>query len=211
MTNFSQYLKPISLPSTCSVAFKEWAGICRALIRGRQSLILRKGGISEDSGLFEPEHRAFWLYPTRLHEPAQGLREEVAGWEAESEEEPGLVPIRALATVEQVLYLDDPGRLKDLEPWHVWTEETVRKRFEYRTPGLWVLGVRVWAWKAARKIAERSEYAGCKTWVPLIEGIETEGLTPVLSEEAYGEAMRRLSQAMGRPAPDQTEGAGLGV
>ncbi|HEU5117018.1 MAG TPA: DUF1802 family protein [Isosphaeraceae bacterium] len=198
-------------PSTCSVAFKEWAGICRALTLGRQSVILRKGGIAEDSGTFEPEHRAFWLYPTRLHEPVQGLREDVPGPEDAEPTEPGLVPIRALVTVDQVCRLSDFERVRELEPLHVWTEETVRKRFEYRTPGLWVLGVRVWAWATARRIAERPEYAGCRSWVPLHEGLSTEGLAPVLHEERHGEAMSQLTRALGPLVPDRTEGAGGAV
>ncbi len=197
-----------SPPSTCSVAFKEWAGICQALTLGRQSVILRKGGIAEDSGTFEPEHRAFWLYPTRLHEPVQGLREDVPGTE---EAEPGVVPIRALVTVDELFRLSDPERLKALEPLHVWTEETVRKRFEYRSPGLWVLGVRVWAWETARPIAERPEYAGCRSWVPLVEEISTSGLVPVLEDERHREVMGGLMKALGRSVPDRTEGAGGGV
>ena len=51
-----------------SIAFKEWAVICRALADGRQSLILRKGGIAEVGGVFRPEHDAFLLYPTFFHE-----------------------------------------------------------------------------------------------------------------------------------------------
>ena len=58
----------------CAVAFKEWAGICDALGAGRQCVILRKGGIAEGPGGFAPEHDAFWLYPTRVHEAEQGLR-----------------------------------------------------------------------------------------------------------------------------------------
>ncbi len=210
MTNSSRISPSDRLPSTCSVAFKEWAGICRALIRGRQSVILRKGGIAEESGRFEPEHRVFWLYPTRLHEPVQGLREDVSGDEADRSIEPGVVPIQALATVDQVLYLDDERVLKDLEPFHVWTEETVRKRFVYRTPGLWVLGVRVWAWNEPRLIADRPEYSGCRSWVPLAEEISTRGLAPVLDDARHGERISGLIKALGRSVPDGTEGAGRG-
>ena len=53
---------------TLSIAFKEWAVICRALAEGRQSLILRKGGIAEAGGQFRPEHDRFLLYPTYFHE-----------------------------------------------------------------------------------------------------------------------------------------------
>ena len=56
-----------------SVAFKEWAVICAALASGKQSLILRKGGIAEEGGGFKPEHSEFLLYPTYFHEHRNGI------------------------------------------------------------------------------------------------------------------------------------------
>src|SRR5262249_33425513 len=55
---------------TCAIAFKEWAGVCDALIQGRQTIIVRKGGISEGAGpgSFVPEHAEFWIYPTWVHQ-----------------------------------------------------------------------------------------------------------------------------------------------
>ncbi len=63
-----------SQPGTCAVAFKEWSGVCDALADGRQSILLRKGGIREEpgAGRFVPEHREFWLYPTGVHQAAAG-------------------------------------------------------------------------------------------------------------------------------------------
>src|SRR5205807_3294524 len=124
------------LPDACGVAFKEWAGVCAALAEGRQSLILRKGGIAEGPGGFAPEHTAFWLYPTHVHEAEQGLRAR----EDEPSDDPNLTPpghvdLRALAVVAEVGYLDQPEALGAIEEFHVWTEETVRKRFAYRQPG----------------------------------------------------------------------------
>ena len=52
-------------------AFKEWAAICRALVQGRQRIILRKGGIVEPGGSFRIEHRDFLLLPTFVHQAAE--------------------------------------------------------------------------------------------------------------------------------------------
>ena len=51
--------------------------------------------------------------------------------------------LRALAVVDSIAFVDQEETLAALEELHVWTEETVLKRFHYRKPGLWVLGVRV--------------------------------------------------------------------
>src|SRR5205823_8851132 len=57
-----------------SVGFKEWAMVCEALGRGRQSIILRKGGIAEGRDGFSFKHNEFLLFPTWFHEQPQKVR-----------------------------------------------------------------------------------------------------------------------------------------
>jgi hypothetical protein len=178
-----------NIPETCDIAFKEWAGVCEALADGKQTIILRKGGIAEDRGLFVPEHRAFWLYPTQVHEAQQGLR--TAQGHTTSGFKPNQVILGTLAVVEFVHHLD---RLEDLEPlaeFHVWTQETVSKRFMYRKPGLWVLGVRIGQIPVPWVINVTADQAGCKSWVPLYTSLSTEGFVPALDD---AEAARRLDR-----------------
>ena len=152
-------------PESCAVAFKEWAGVCEALAEGRQSLILRKGGIAEGPKGFVPEHPAFWLYPTRVHEAEQGLR--IRRPRPLDDATAGTVELQALAVVASIGYVDRPEVLPALADLHVWTEETVEKRFHYRKPGLWVLGVRVYRRPEPAPLAVTLDHAGCKTWVSL--------------------------------------------
>ena len=56
-----------------SIALKEWAAVCLALSDGRQSLLLRKGGIAEGRGGFRMEHDEFWLFPTQFHQSPEQL------------------------------------------------------------------------------------------------------------------------------------------
>ena len=58
------------------IAFKEWAFICRALATGRQTLVLRKGGIREEGGEFRPDHPAFFLFPTYFHQASETITQE---------------------------------------------------------------------------------------------------------------------------------------
>ena len=181
------------LPDRVGVAFKEWAGIVSALADGRQNLILRKGGIAEGPGGFTPEHPAFWLYPTQVHEAEQGLRA------TEPPPDPATLDavfLRALAVVELIHFVDRPERLATIADLHVWSEETVSRRFHYRRPGLWVLGVRVFARSEPIAIAVTPEHAGCKTWVPLDPPPGTDGLSPVLGESDHARALDRLREAL---------------
>ncbi len=158
------------------VAFKEWAAVCRALAEGRQSLILRKGGIAEQGGTFRPEHERFWLYPTYFHEQQRkGLKPEFVPLIDAAEADrppPGVLRLTYFAEVTGVRFID---RLEDalaLDPLHVWSEETVRQRFHYRAPGLYVLAVRVFRSRSPAELPENPAYAGCKTWVELDREVE---------------------------------------
>jgi hypothetical protein len=152
------------------VAFKEWAAVCRALAAGVQTVILRKGGIAEAGGTFRPEHDRFWLYPTFFHEPqAGGIRPDFLPLltAAEAERPPaGTVRLMHVAEVVRVRYVSDLDTALALESLHILSQETVRKRFAYREPGLYVLDVRVTPAEPV-ELSETPTFLGCKTWVDL--------------------------------------------
>lgn len=181
------------LSPTCGVAFKEWAGICRALAEGRQAVILRKGGIEEGPNGFRPEHGEFWLYPTYLHEPDQGLK---PGFPAPPAPPEGVVDLETLVVVEWVRRVERLESLEALSERHAWTDATVRSRFEYRAPGLWVLGVRTYRRPEPWRLEVKPTYAGCKTWVPLGRSLPTADLVPVLSDEAAEAALKTARDAL---------------
>jgi hypothetical protein len=178
----------------CSVAFKEWAGVCDALAHGRQSIILRKGGIREGPGpgAFVPEHDEFWLYPTAVHQAQQGLRLTGDGPTPALPGRGSTVPIGVLARVELIGHVRDEVLLPALEEFHILTAETVRARFHYRTPGLWVLATRIWRREPPFEIAATPEHAGCKTWVSLDEALSTSGLQAVFDDSVWAGRLARL-------------------
>jgi hypothetical protein len=92
------------LPSN-RIAFKEWAAICAALGEGAQTLILRKGGIHEGREGFRVAHSEFWLFPTYVHEAAEGLEKDAEPLLARAEAErpqPGMLFIAQYAVVAEV-------------------------------------------------------------------------------------------------------------
>ena len=194
--------EPPSIPQTCSIAFKEWAGVCDALGSGRQSLILRKGGVSEGEAGFAPEHRAFWLYPTFVHEAEQGLRTPVPTGLVET---PGMVIIESLAVVEWLTRIERIDTLATLGVFHDWTESTLLKRFQYRTPGLWALVVRVYRRREPWPVAITPAQLGCRTWVPLEAAVPAgaDELIPVL-DDAEALARRTAIQSALADQVDRT-------
>ncbi len=176
-------------------AFKEWAVICRALAEGAQALILRKGGIAEAGGEFEVEQTRFWLYPTFVHQQRDGIKPEAVPLLEKAELErpqPGMVRLTHFVEVPGVYHVHNLGVALILDHLHLWSPETVRKRFNYRSPGLFVLPARVYRVPQAFEIAEAPRYAGCKSWVALERELPTDGAVPVLDDERFHELLRSL-------------------
>jgi hypothetical protein len=174
----------------CGVALKEWAAVCEALAAGRQTILLRKGGLVERSGTFEVEHRRFWLYPTYLHQQEQGLAEADRGFldAAKAKIPPaGYVDLSLLAEVVEAWHLTTPEAAASLRGQHVWTDETIASRFAYRKPGLTLLVLRVHRAETAHRIDETEEQAGCRSWVPLAAPLDPGTLTPVLDGTAFAQ------------------------
>jgi hypothetical protein len=176
-------------------AFKEWAVICKALAEGRQALILRKGGIAEDGGEFQVTHRRFWLYPTYVHQQREGIQAEALPLlEAAEAERPraGIVRLTHFADIDGIYHVHALAPALLLAHLHLWSDETVQRRFAYRAPGLFVLVVRVWQAAEAFELPEDEAYHGCRSWVELTRPLPTTGATPVLSEQALHELHHSL-------------------
>ncbi|WP_020472804.1 DUF1802 family protein [Zavarzinella formosa] len=179
-------------------AFKEWAVVCEALGRGEQALILRKGGIAEENGEFRPDHARFWLFPTYLHQKAEGLKPSVAARLHRLEEEK---PAGNTVTLTHYVEVARPFRslrlesLLELDPLHVWSEATVRMRFAYREPGLFVLPARVFRVPEPVTVINKPEYDGCKTWVDLENDWPANGI-PVLDDRQFADVLETIDRVL---------------
>jgi len=169
------------------IALKEWAIVTEALRRGTQRILLRKGGISEGPGGFQIEHGEFWLYPTQFHQTSDQIRVELADQLPSIPVPPmGQVPLDVYAVVTGVEFCRDETEVLARVPEQILSAETVRERFHYRTPGLYVVTLDVFVCDAIHWIEERPEYAGCRSWVPLSEEIPTDGLHAVVPGSSAG-------------------------
>lgn len=162
---------PILTPQTnrCPVALKEWAVVCRALELGIQTVLLRKGGISEPGGVFRCEHEEFWLYPTRFHQGPDALTAAGAALlsEIETPADPALVPISVLAKVQAVSRLSSPDELAPFLDRQILSPETALQRFHYKRPELFAIEVTCQRIETPFFVRETPEMAGCHSWVRL--------------------------------------------
>ncbi|MCS6243347.1 MAG: DUF1802 family protein [Opitutus sp.] len=128
-------------------AFKEWQVIVDALAAGEQSLLLRKGGIAEGRGGFDPERAdRFWLFPTQFHAQREKTKPALAQRLNSEPSEPldTQVTLTAFAEVTHHRFVSDWSAVAALDPFHDWTEATVREKFDWgQPPGLNALVVQV--------------------------------------------------------------------
>jgi hypothetical protein len=75
---------------------------------------------------------------------------------------------------------------------HLWSEQTVRSRFAYRQPGLYVIPVRVYQAAQPHALPLAPAYEGCRSWVELEQALPTEGARPVLSDADFRDMHRSL-------------------
>ena len=183
-----------------ALTLKEWAVVVHALGTGKQTVLLRKGGLHERHGRFATEPTEFFLFPTYVHQMEQGVTSEAAAdLHAVMESRPveDQLVINYYATVEDLVWLDTHEHLAALADLHCWTPETVAHRFAYGTrAGLHLFVLRVYSLSQPHILPLLKRYGGCRSWVDLAEPLSTTGATPVLSEAAFAERVHEIRERL---------------
>ncbi len=150
-------------------ALKEWSAAVHALLDGRQTVLLRKGGIHEKR--FEVAATRFLLFPTVAHSHAQRVRPEhrdlLAAAASDSTED--AVVVRAGARVIAAIQVERPDGLESIAPLHIWTSQSVQAdRIDFRPRHrLTVLVVSAAPLITPVQLDRTPEYRGCSSWLSL--------------------------------------------
>lgn len=180
-----------------STALKEWSAAVHAMLDGRQTVLLRKGGIHEKR--FAVTASRFLLFPTVAHSHTERVRPEnrdlLDPAAADSTDE--AVVVRAGAKVVAAVEVNQPERLEEIASLHIWTAESVRAdRLDFRPKHrLTVLVVQASPLVEPLRLVRTPEYAGCKSWVPL--AVQPDWAGPVHDDAALLEIAERVRSAVG--------------
>jgi hypothetical protein len=144
------------------IGFKEWQVVCDALASGRQSILLRKGGI---------------------HEGRHGF----------SFAQPGdVIRITHHAEAVWAVTLTDWEQVAALESLHIYSEQTVRDRFNWEGKGMatgsiHLALVRVRELVMPWEFPYEARYGGCRSWLnlPAPPAGWKVGARPVLVDEDF--------------------------
>jgi hypothetical protein len=173
------------------LALKEWSIVCKALEEGKQSVLLRKGGILEYRDGFEISQKIFLVYPTLEHQSKEYLQQDylrefellLEKNDPNFEEKTNTITI--LAQIEGMQEFNDESKLAKLEKYHIWNEKYVNMRMSYNPKKpMTALLLRIYKLPEPISIKVNPEWAGCKSWInielPKINGISSDNIHKLL-------------------------------
>ncbi len=193
------------LQNTLATALKEWAVTQRSLLEGHQIVLLRKGGLIEETGDFDLKARQFLLYPTYEHETerAGDLQPCFGQWlrEEEARKLPlGEIRIETAAEVSDVVRVDGRAKLLALAPQHIWSQQFIDGRYDWEPyKPVFVLLLRAYALASPVVIPVTRAYGGCRSWIELETPISTGGAIPAISDERYARRRELTLTLLGEP------------
>ncbi|MFL2645185.1 MAG: DUF1802 family protein [Dehalococcoidia bacterium] len=174
----------VSTNTKCQIAFKEWAVAVDALMSGEQVMLIRKGGISEDSKHFTVIHDKFLLYPTYEHQALELIK---PSFQKNLEKYQNSTTIQdpvtfsSWAEVIEVIELSDKDNLDSLSQFHIWTNDYAESRLRWKPSfPLSIMILKVHLLKTPLEIPYQDHFGGCKSWVELQQSLELEQ-NPVLN------------------------------
>lgn len=159
-------------PEWRPIAFKEWKLVADAIVDGEQSLLLRKGGISEGKVGFQWLHDRFFLFPSLFHEQSEQVLPLEDGalrsWESPADLAEDDVVFSVYIETISVGRITDWHEVERLRPYHIWRDEIVKDRFEWGDePGISWATIRAWKLAEPWVLKDRKSFGGCRSWIGL--------------------------------------------
>lgn len=176
-------------------ALKEWATVVTALESGKQTVILRKGGILETASGFKIIAKKFILFPTFEHQEEKNLKPEFHNYldiVKQNHPQNEHNKITSYAEVIDEVDIQSQEKIKALSDFHIWSNSYINERVNWM-PDKPIKAVFLKVYKIpAKEIPIKSEYHGCKSWININEDIQTG--KAVLSNEELNSRLQKFKE-----------------
>jgi hypothetical protein len=169
---------------TAKTALKEWSKTEKAIERGEQVLLFRKGGINDNNNSgFQILENQFVLFPTSFHSSDEGDS-------APDMKKGDSVPFSIVCRITRAWQTSDKSVIKALEKFHALREDEIVSRVNYKPNEPYsILEVRAYVLPKDEYAlpADVEKYGGCKSWIEKLPfGIpDTTTLPPVLDQRDW--------------------------
>ncbi len=149
---------------------KEWATVVKALEQGKQTVILRKGGILETASGFKIESKKFLLFPTWEHQEAKHVKPDYHDFLNETlsnKPKKGFNTITSFAEVLDEKDITSKQIVHRLSSFHVWSDQYIEERIDWM-PEKPLKAVFLRTYKIPQiDIRLEPDFQGCKSWIEL--------------------------------------------
>ncbi|PWK07461.1 DUF1802 family protein [Tumebacillus permanentifrigoris] len=185
------------------VALKEWAVCIEAIARGEQVVLIRKGGITEETQDFRLEEQSFYLYPTYEHQNVDLIKPAYRDLLQQTLEGRELPPRQVTIThvghvTDDITIKADEELLKKFDPYHILTPNYAQERLQWQADRpLHILLLRAYRLSEPKTIKVESEYSGCKSWLKLDRSISNFDLEPVIAKDDYLRQREEILRSIG--------------
>ena len=186
----------------CQYALKEWSVTIDSLLAGRQTFLLRKGGIHEQRDGFKVEHQDFFLFPSHLHQHLRALHPSFRfDLDGSNGSKTPTVVLNTFARVQELIPISNVEVLRGLDGLHTLNWATVLERFSYRNrPGLNLLLLRAYRLPVPHQIQNLERYDGCVSWVELEQLLSVTDAEPVLDSGVFEDQVQDIRRLADLPS-----------
>ena len=184
-------------------ALKEWAVTVSALEEGRQIVVMRKGGIAEETKHFNLVGPEFYLLPAYEHQRRELLKPEVhplldevlRAWPGPGADQ---VTITSMAHAVEDILITDEGDLERIRDLHIWTDSFAQERLKWkRRDPLHLLLLRVYKLEQPAVLRMEPVFTGCKSWISLDSALlGTVEAKPVLGDQEFRQRCDELKMRL---------------
>jgi len=151
-------------------ALKEWATVVKALEQGKQTVILRKGGILETSSGFKVESKRFFLFPTWEHQETKHIKPEFHDFLNDvlnNKPNEGFNRITSFAEVLDEKNVGSKDIVNALTDFHVWSDSYIEERMNWKPEkplnAIFLKINRI----PPIDLPLESSFEGCKSWIEI--------------------------------------------
>ena len=181
--------------TSVQTALKEWSVAVDALSKGETIVLLRKGGIKEQSGRFTAQAEQAVLFPTFEHQKPELLKPKYqplvepvrSGWH------PQTIELKAWAQITNIFLTTDEAKVAALADFHIWQPQLAQERLKWKAnQPLYVMALRVYSLSSPVAIPWLESYRGCRSWVELDESLVVDESLPAIADAEYSAQVAEL-------------------
>ena len=149
---------------------KEWATVIKALEQGKQTVILRKGGILETASGFNIESRKFFLFPTWEHQEIKQVKPEFHNFLTDVLNKKPDKGFNKITSYAEILFEKDVSSVETinkLSSFHVWSDSYIEERRNWMPEkpmkAVFLKTVII----PEFNLPLQPEFQGCKSWIEI--------------------------------------------